>query len=244
MKSIRKFVGFGLVLAMLFVCLTGCLRIDMGVEIKEDGTASVTSKLMIEEDAYNMLASLGSSGEGGDVSEGDESADSGDASVPSGSDLDLESFQKETIDGKVYYTFEETVKVASYEELEQMLVSSGDEDGVDLFSEAHVKKDGNSYSFQATTVAMDNSASGMGSDDWLTLSMTITLPGKISDTTGEMINENTVRFVLDDFSEAKTLFVVSEVSALNTSEILVLAACGALLVVGVVVMILQKKKKG
>ena len=229
MKGFKKLVIICLVISLV-LCLVGCLRVDMGVVIREDGTASLTSKLMMEEDAYLTLVSFGPSGDGS-VEEAGEDEDS----------VDLTEFQKETIDGEVFYTFEETIEVGSFEELEQFLVREGDEDGVDLLSSAKVTQDGNVYSFEAVTTKMEDASASMGTD-WVTLTLTVTMPGEIVETTGEQLNENTVRFVLDDFSEAKTLMVQSKVPLLSVGQIVAVVACSGILVACSLFLIVRNAK--
>ena len=249
MKSLRKSLALCLVLCLVIVCFTGCMNIDMGVELKEDGTATLSSKLMIEESAYNTLLSFETSDDFVDSDEegleSTEATEDTDATEPADGKLDLKSFQKEVINDEVFYTYEQTMDVASYEELEKLLVSNGDEEGVDLFSDVKIAKESNSYLFQATTAVMDNTeeTAGLAADDWLTLSLTVTLPGKIVETSGEKLDENTVRFVLNDFTDVRTLSVASEVSVFGLTEIVVCAVCGGI-IVGAIVFLIVRKKKG
>lgn len=246
MSRLKKMVCMGLVVSLMALCLAGCLQVDMGVVVKEDGTASLTSKIMIEEEAYLSLASFDSAeNENGDMGSLDGIEDAGEGTeeeVPGEDEsVDLSEFQKETIDGEVYYSFEETVEVASYEELEQMLIGSGDEDGVDLLSDVKVTKDEGTYSFHAVTTAMEDADSSMGTD-WVKLTLTVTLPGEIVETSGEQIDENTVRFKLDDFAEEHELTVVSEVPAVSVGILVGAAVCGVVLV-GCVVFFVARKRR-
>ena len=242
MKRLKKSLLIGVLMAFVVTCLSGCLRMDLGVELREDGTASVTYKLMMEEDAYNALLAFDS----GDAEEGGEPADE--------DEVDLREFQKETVDGEVYYTYQKTEEVESYDALGKLLVSDGDEEGVDLFSAAEVKKEENKYMMQLVTSLVEDSDGSEGEDstvdgdmslgsDWLSLTMTVKMPGKITETTGEQLDDNTVRFVLDDFSEAHTLMVKSEVAVLKAGEVIFVVACLGV-IVGCVVLLVMRKKRG
>lgn len=229
MKSGKKIVGLLLVVTAMVFCLAGCMKADMGVVIKEDGTASLTSKLFIEEEAYNTLLSFSS--------EGDEVSVEGD--------LDLSKFKKETVDDKVYYTFEETKQFDSYDDLEKALMSNGDEADTNVFSDVEVKKSSDGeYTFKLVTMPMDASDVSMaGSDDWLKVSMTVTLPGKVVETNGETVDKDTVKFVIDNFSESKTYSVTSEPITLGAKEIALCVAFVAI-IAGTIVFVVIRRKKG
>lgn len=254
----KKYCVLGLVVVMMLFCLTGCLRVDVGVVIKEDGTATMTSKLMIEEDAYLALLALQSDNNVGesdgwlDEEGGTNEQEPMDDEVvtertePESEEdtLDLTKFKKEVIGGEVYYTLEETVEAASYEELAETLTTSGDADGADLFSAVNVKKDGNMYLFEAVTTVSEEAETESPFDamNSVTLTLTVTMPGEIEETTGEQLNENTVRFVLDDFSEAHTFTVTSKTSQVDVGQIVACVICVVVLIGCGVFFVLSKKK--
>ena len=211
------------------LCFAGCMKVDMGVEVKEDGTASLTSKMFIEEDAYNTLLAF------------DESA-SEDPNVTTSGDLDLKSFKKETIDDEVYYTYEETKNFDSYEELKNAILSGDSEDGK-MFSEVEITEDSGSYNFKVVTEKIDASDIPVESNDWLTVSMTVKLPGKIAETNGEQVDDNTVKFVMKDFTESHTYEVKSSPVNFGTKDLILIVAFFAI-IIGLVAFLVYRKKKG
>ncbi len=229
MKSIKKSIVFILFAVMMMVCLTGCLKVDMGVEIKEDGTAALTTKLFMEEDAYKTLLSL------------DETA-SEDPNVTTSGDLDLKSFKKETIDDEVYYTFEETKELKSYEELKNAILSSVDEDG-NMFSEVEIIEESENYTFKVVTEKADTSDAPVSSDNWLTISMTVTMPGNVVETNGEQVDENTVKFVMNDFTESHTYSVRSEPVKFGMRDIVLIVAFFSI-IIGLIAFLVYRRKKG
>ena len=69
--------------------------------------------------------------------------------------------------------------------------------------------------------------------------MTVTMPGKITETNGEKVSDETVRFNLNDFSKENSYFVKSEKS-FNFTPILLICGAGILVIGGIVIF---KKKK-
>lgn len=104
MKQGKKMYSFGLVLALVFCLLTGCMGSDMGIQIKEDGTGSFSLCYMIDKGVYEYLKA-----------QGNESFDDIDLK-----DMGFEQSTKMHNDTS-YVAFSKTVDFASTKELEQLL---------------------------------------------------------------------------------------------------------------------------
>lgn len=224
MKKI-KVIFSALCLLCLVVFCTGCMKMDLDVVLKEDGTASLTSKISIEESAYNSLLEMG------------ESADS--------ASFDLEDFVKETINDEIFYSYEQTVDYASYEELIEALESTDESSGTSLFERVEITGDEkNGFVFTMVTTEADfseveDTASLPISDDWLVVSTTVKMPGKISETNGEKIDKFTAQFILDDFTESNT-YTVKSAPPKSIGLIIVMCVSGALLVGSVIYLVIKK----
>lgn len=198
MKKINKIFSLLFVVVLLVACV-GCMRVDYGVKINDDNTAELTAKMSIEASAYETLLSFQDMNSDEDTSDSDS--------------VDLEDFTKETIDGVEYYSYEETEKYNSYAELINAFNSYGEDAEINgLVTDFKIDKNENIYGFSFKTLAEDSESTSTYGENWFVFSMTVTMPGKITDTNGEKINDETVRFVLDDFSKENSYFVNSEKS--------------------------------
>ena len=189
---------------MMTVFAAGCVRMDVGVDVRNDGTGSMTAKISLEESAYEMLVSF-----------------SEDPEVETEGDMDLALFEKETINGETYYCYEETKEFASYEELSAAMVSSDESDGVSLFKTVNIQTDDNGiYELKFTTITYDEDSdiSGSGMDispDWIKGSLTVKMPGKVIDTDGEILEDGSVRFTMNDWTKSSEHYVRSEESQIS-----------------------------
>lgn len=238
MKKMFKLVA---VLLAVLLCATGCVKMDLGVEVKEDGTASLTAKMSIDEETYTSLKAMDDMEvEGAEVVEPEEPADS--------TELELDDFKKETIDGEVYYSVEKTMEFESYEELAAALTEMGEEEASNVFEEVTITSDdqGN-YDFSFVTAALYPEASE-GEDnpyaDWVNITLTVKMPGKVSaeDTNGELLEDGSVRFVLDDFSESQTYSVHSNKWVVPKAGLIIMGCAAVGIVVGVIITVINRKK--
>lgn len=223
MKKIKKIVGIILVMC-LALCCTSCMKFDVGISVQENGTASMTTKISIVKDLYDMMVANQSDE---DVNIEVNGYNEEEAVVEDGDEkqsLDLNLFVEETIDEKTYYSYSETKDYSSYDSLIADLRLLEVTDGVPLFETLTIRADGNGgYSFEATTFEIgEDSFAGEETEsitlpeNWLTLSMTVKMPGEVQEFVGgEKLEDGSVRFLLTDFSEKETLFVASQVEKAN-----------------------------
>lgn len=198
-KMLRKVFVVVLCIVLLVVALAGCMHVNVGIEVEENGEAELEYKVLIEESAYFALNSFGDSGRALDGGAG-----------PGAGSVDFEEFVKEKVDDEVFYVYEETVEAASYDALEEVLVALGDDDGVDLFSGAEIYRKNDRYFFEVSTTVLDDGGLSLRDDNWLMVDLLVTLPGEIEETNGEIVERDGVRFVVDDFTEEQVLQVESE----------------------------------
>ena len=232
MKNLKKIIG--VILVMCFViCCTGCIKMDVGVELKEDGKASMTVKMSLAEDLYEMmLESEDEATEG----EPEEDADS----------VDLAKFEKEVIDGDTYYSYSETQEFESYDSLITELQKLEVTDEVPVFNAVTIagQEDG-VYTFDVTTSKIDENSMGEMSlpDGWFSLTMTVKMPGEIQEfMNGEKLEDGSVRFSLTDFSEKQMIYISSKVEQSNNLKYIVIWTVG-LAAIAVVLYIRFKPKK-
>lgn len=220
----------------LLLCCVGCYKADVMVEIKSDGTVSLTAKVSLAEVPYNNVF-LGSGNENGST---ENSLKAGD-------------FVREKIDGEVYYSYSETKDELTLNELCSIL-DTGNMDVTVLGSDSSLlkntqikvsKEDG--YIFTTNTVIVEDLSGGSASipgttDDWLTLRLTLTvkMPGEVMEINGEIVGDKKdamVRFVLilTDLIGSKTLTV----RTLSKAPILRLILCGVRLLFS----LLRKRKR-
>ena len=206
---------------------------DVGVELKEDGKASMTVKMSLAEDLYEMmLESEDEATEG----EPEEDADS----------VDLAKFEKEVIDGDTYYSYSETQEFESYDSLITELQKLEVTDEVPVFNAVTIagQEDG-VYTFDVTTSKIDENSMGEMSlpDGWFSLTMTVKMPGEIQEfMNGEKLEDGSVRFSLTDFSEKQMIYISSKVEQSNNLKYIVIWTVG-LAAIAVVLYIRFKPKK-
>ena len=222
MKKFKK-IGSVLLIWVMVLGLVGCVRMDIGVEINDDGTGSLTAKMSIEESAYNELVSMG---------EIDED-DAGD-------------YKKEKIDGKTYYSITETEKYESLEDIADALEDLECIDGSQIFENVKIKEKDGGKKFTITfeTPVIENPTEGMGygdEEDWLVVTLTVKMPGKIADTNGEKQKRNTVCFTLDDFSDEAEYH--AESVATSPVGTIIIVVVGVAVAAGATVFLLNLKKK-
>lgn len=98
MKSFKlKFMAVMLVIVMAF---TGCMKMDVGVVIHQDGSAAATIKVSVDKQAFVDIMK-----QAGEVKDSDIAAM--DASMVE------QGYTINTVDGKVYYEMSETENIAS-----------------------------------------------------------------------------------------------------------------------------------
>ncbi len=188
MKKIFGKIGAAVCAALAAVCLSGCMYVGVGVEMKKNGTGSV-------------FASYGMSSE---YCTEEDFADS---------EYEVKRFN---VGGKEYIGYDISEDYGSYEELSTALTELS-EDGTSLFTSAAAEKKGNifvsKYTFDAVMPPLmgDDAGeyAGMASD-MITVDFTLKMPGKIKYCQGgEIKDDGSISFIVDPSAEC-TYSVESE----------------------------------
>ena len=187
----RIFAMLACVFAMLCM-LVGCVRTEVGVELKSDGSGAVGTVVMIQKEAYDMMK------ESGDPFEGKETF-------------------TETVDGKEYIGTRENTEYGSADELKSALLALtfagnlsdmenrvSDEKPENLtdeivitpdepenetseqaavFKSVEIEKNGGDLTFRAALAPQSDTGSevlsGMGFNEMYKLKVSVTMPGEI-----------------------------------------------------------------
>ena len=203
---------------------------DVGVNVMEDGTASMTAKMSISEDLYLLISQ-------------DTGTEDNEES------LDPSKFVKETIDGETYYSYSEIKEYDSYDGLIADLRTFEISEGMLLFDVVQVDKnqDGE-YMFMVTTAIVDTPSEDAVDmdlpDDWLSLTMSVKMPGEVTEVVGgEKLEDGTIRFSLNDFSQKKELYIRSEVSRFNITRSVIVGVVGLTIIAIVITTHFRQKKR-
>lgn len=224
---------------------------DLGIGINEDGTASMTTKVSISEALYEMMAGMENAGGDETAEETPDNQDHEDDDTASDEkEIDLDDFVKETIDGETYYSASETKEYASYEELAYDLIELEATDGILLFESVKIEKAKSSvYAFELKTAVMDKSSLESSvdmtlPDDWFKVTMTVKMPGEIVVAEGgEILEDGSVQFLMNNFSEAHVFFIQSEVELFNVTRAIIIWIIGLSVIAVVIFMHFKNKKK-
>ena len=220
MKNFKK-IAVVVISACLLLCCVSCVRVDVGLDINKKGTASMSTKMMLDEDLYNMLISFGEEDTENEVPEGEDSKETTDSEAEF-EDLDLSKFVKEEINSKTYYSYNvENYNFATYTEAVEKLMELELTDNMSLFKAIEIVNEKETkYKFKATTMAINTediaSDESMSlPDDWCVLTLTVKMPGEITETNGIKLEDGSVRFEIKDFSEEKEYYIYAEDTAFN-----------------------------
>lgn len=178
MKNIKKITALALAFVMC-LALASC-NIAQNVEIKEDGTATVTAKMTISETEINKIETEFGldeyTGEDGETASFDEfMADSDKAGLT------------ETIDGVKYYSSVETAEYKNIDELNDEISSAGEYTTTEFWAYGENDTDSFAY-YEQMFKEMDME---------FTVELFVKLPYKIVKTNGEQVDDYTVKFGQD-----------------------------------------------
>lgn len=240
----KRILSMILILFAALSLLTGCVREDLGVVLNEDGTAKLTASVGIEKEAYEQIVGMG-----GDVFEGKETSEY-------------------EYDGKTYVTVSEETEYQNYDELRQALLEleyqtgDADEEAEDaetsvnesasepvdtrIFKDVTVETQkgllSKTYVFRAVTnpqTAEDDAEISIPDSFRLTLS--VEMPGEITESGGGQVDENTVTFEINDLTQENELSAASE--QFNTTLIIITIAAALVILIGFLLLINGNRKK-
>ncbi len=217
MNTIFKKLGAALCGIIMAAGLSGCMRIGVGVEMKSNGTASLSAMYAMSSDYCTE----------------EDFADEGH---------EVKTF---TIDGQDYIGYEYTEDYGSYEELSANLTTLS-EDGTSLFTSAKAEKKGglftSVYTFDAVMPPLlgdDAAEYGDMASSMIAVDFTMKMPGAVKYCEGGTINDDgSIRFTVDP---AKECTFSCESSELNFVNIFIIIAV-VIVVIGIIIVTASKKK--
>lgn len=226
MNKVKRAVTVIILAFILLVVMSGCIRVEFGVELNEDGTGRISNTTAISKEFYDYM-------------------------VESGSDpfADKETKTKE-INGKTYvYVTEDSGKL-SYKEIEDMLTNYESdiesESEIPLYKDVSItKKRGlfkTEYRFKmVTNKDAVQGQEGMPASEIVEIYTYVKMPGKV---TSHKPKDGRVEILINNFDQENTYEVVSEKTNTMLIVILLIAVfVFFLIVIGVVVIIIVVSKK-
>lgn len=223
MKKIISLIA--LILSLIFM-LTGCIRTELGVKLKDNGTGSVSATVSIRKDVYEMLKENGSD------------------------PFDGKTAEQIMIDNQAYLSYTETNDNLTYKEIENKLLdfTVDENDSVKLFKAVSVEKNGglfyNSYTFKATTNAMTGNSededNGKSVNDIYKFTINVTMPGNIAQSKGGTVNGNSIIFDIDDLTQENDLAVYSD----SNNTVTVITIIAVLIIIAAAFVFFMKRKQG
>ena len=251
----RIFAMLACVLALTFV-LAGCVRTEVGVDLKSDGSGTVGTIVMIQKEAYDMMK------ESGDPFEGKETF-------------------TETIDDEEYIGTRESTEYGSADELKAALLGltfvgnisdaesrvSDDEpenltdeivitpdepqeeasEQAVIFKSVDIEKSGGSLTFRAAlqpqTDTGSEEMSGMGFNDMYKLKVVVTMPGEIKSNSAGTVEEKTVTWDIEDLTAENSIEIVSDAGGGSIVPVIIFVVLLVLLVIAVAVLLAKKKQQ-
>lgn len=258
MKRICALLLAALALAM---CLTGCVHEDLAIKLNSDGTGSVSTTIGLRRDVYDQLTALGD----GDPFEGKETFeveyDDGQyvtftetAEYASFEDIesmladltyDTDMFGDTAADEDEYEDEADIVYTDDVVITDDVIIideTEADEEETDthIFKSVNIEKNGSKYTFHAVLNALDAQAEDYDASDIFKVSMTVEMPGKVTDYKGGTAEENKVVFDLSDMSHETELYAESK----TTSAVpFIIIGAGVVVIAAVAIIFLRKKRK-
>lgn len=250
----RIFAMLACVLALMCM-LVGCIRTEVGVELKSDGSGTVGTVVMIQKEAYDMMK------ESGDPFEGKETF-------------------TETLDGKEYVGTRESTEYGSADELKSALLAltfagnlsdmenrvsdekpenltdeivitpdeqeNGTSEQVAVFRSVEIEKNGSKLTFRAALAPQSDEGSeilsGMGVNDMYKLKVSVTMPGEIKSHSAGTVVEKTVTWEIQDLTAENSIEIVSDSGSGSIVPVIVIVLL-ILLLLAVIGVLLMKKKQ-
>ena len=223
----KRICTLSLAVAALALCLTGCVREDITVTLNSDGTGSVAATVGLLKDVYDQLSELG----GSIPFEGKDTFNA---------EYDGKQYVAFT-ETKEYSSFadiEKTLSDLTYDTdmFGDMAEDDGDADAGDtagtddviiiddtdagttetdphIFKSVKIEKSGSKYTFHAVLNALPGQTEGYDMSDALKASITVEMPGKVTDCKGGAVEENKAVFDITDMSHENELYAESKTTS-------------------------------
>jgi len=233
----KKILSLLITIFLFASLLTGCMRNDIGIQINQDGTGSISTTIGIEKDFYEQLRSTGAD--------------------PFEEKMTYEYLYED----KTYVSYTETKEYSTYEDMEAALLEmtynaeeiegsvpykpeisldeitegtifdnitidtptvEDTEENDRIFETVSIEKDSGffntTYTFNAKTNALSTD-SEYEANDIFKVTVTIKLPGNITETTGNIGENGEAIFEITDITESKDISIASNITNTGTITI-------------------------
>lgn len=223
----KRIYALFLAVMALALCLTGCVREDITVKLNGDGTGSVAATVGLRKDVYDQLSELGGSApfEGKDTFDAEYD---GKQYVAFTEKKEYSSFAdiEKTLSDLTYDTdmfgdmAEDDGDVNAGDNVGTDDVIITDDSGVDvteddphIFKSVKIEKSGSKYIFHAVLNPLPGQTDGYDMSDVLKASITVEMPGKVTDCKGGAAEENKAVFDIADMSHEIELYAESKTTS-------------------------------
>lgn len=254
---------FALVMAvmMLAMMLTGCIQNDIGVKMNKDGTGSISATIGIEKDFYENLKQMGS-----DPFEGKTTTEYTyeDSTYVAYTEVKEYSSYEEMEKALLEMTYEtDLIEDAQEAQNAEMNDDSEDFDGNGediivlpdyeepeapakdnhIFSSVNIEKNSgifySSYTFNAVMNPQSNEGLDYDMNDTFKVTLTVEMPGEITQSKGGTAEGNKITFDITDITESQEFAATCESN--NTGVVIGIVIGLVVIVAGVFCLIKFKK---
>lgn len=234
----RKYTALILPILILATLLTSCIHQDIGIKINEDGSGAVVATVALEESFYEQLKTDGDDPfDGLPVFEYSSNGSNYVAYTESVSFSTLEEMETFLLN----MNFEDKLgnaqngdlgadeSVESSDSSASNENSSTDENDSTIFETVNISKSGDyfkkTYAFKAKLKSLENSSTEEGALDFnineiFKLTLSLEMPGKITDYKGGKLEDNKVTFNIVDLTAGQEIYAYSEVGIANLQVII------------------------
>ena len=248
----KKAISLLLCTVMLLCMLTGCIHQDTGVKMNSDGTGSVTTRLGIAKDFYEQLKEAGSDPfEGKSVTEYQYD---GTTYVSYSETKEYASYadMEKALLAMTYETdiIEDAQNAEGQPEVQPDEISSAGDMEVTPAKDNHifssVKIDRNrgifysSYTFKAVLNPQKAEGEEYDPNEAFKVTLSVEMPGKITDTKGGTPDGNKIVFDIADITESQELAAASEE---NHNGVVIGMVVGLVVLAGGLFCVVKLKRK-
>lgn len=251
----RIFAMLACVLALMCM-LAGCVRTEVGVELKSDGSGTVGTVVMIQKEAYDMMKESGNPFEGKETFtetiEGKEYVGTRESTEYGSADELKTALLALTFAGNVS-DVENRVSDEKPENLTDEIVITPDEtentssEQAAVFQSVEIDQSGGDLIFRAALAPQHDTGSealsGMGFNDMYKLKVSVTMPGEIRSHSAGTVEEKTVTWEIQDLTAENCIEIVSDSGSGSIVPVVIVIVIFLLLLAVIGVLLMKKKQQ-
>lgn len=250
----RIFAMLACILALTLL-LAGCVRTEVGVNLKSDGSGSVGTIVLIQKKAYDMMKESGDPFEGKETfceTIDDEEYIGTKESTDYGSADELKTaLLALTFAGNI----SDAEKRVSYDKPENLTdeivvtpdVREEDSEQAAVFKSVDIEKSGGDLTFRAALQPQADTGgealSGMGVNELYKLKVTVTMPGEIKSNSAGTAEGKTVIWEIKDLTAENSIEITSSAGDAGIVPVVIFVVLILLLLVAVGVLLVKKKQR-